>query len=146
MEEIIERNQISISEEERKLLSDFVGENLQWAYVDWNRLMPVVEKIEQITLKEVIGVAASKPYWENEKLTVSIGSTVSPKEFAAKQANDFPVCFTINGKKAWIQYYFTSIHGGDGHFEMREANTTSKIESAWKVVVDFIKFYNSNKS
>lgn len=38
---------IKISEEERKLLSDFIGEDIG-SEIDFNRLMPVVEKIESI--------------------------------------------------------------------------------------------------
>lgn len=65
IEEIIKRNRISISEEERELLSDFVGENLQWAYVDWSRLMPVVEKIEALNHRvpiELRGCCVTAPY------------------------------------------------------------------------------------
>lgn len=38
---------IKISEEDRKLLSDFYGEDLG-NEIDFNRLMPVVEKIESL--------------------------------------------------------------------------------------------------
>lgn len=110
----------------------------------WDWLMPVVEKIEQITLKEIIGVAASKPYWENDTLRVAIGYRTTSKHLITKEATDFPICFTINGKQSWIQYYSTSIYGGDAHFELIKVSATSKIESAYLAVVEFITQYNEH--
>lgn len=86
---------IKISEEERQLLSTFYGEDLG-NEIDFNRLMPVVEKIEAI---------------DNDDLIIEIR---------------FRLCH--------IEY---------DEFGIRNFVGETKIQSVYKAVVEFIKWYNT---
>jgi len=88
----------------------------------WDWLMPVVEKIEQMILKDVIDYEDKN--YENEKLR-------------------FPICFTANQQEAWIQFYHIGVSGGDAHFDIiKKYSNISKIDAVYNVIIEFIKWYN----
>jgi hypothetical protein len=63
----MEIQKLKISEEERKLVSDFIGEDIG-SEIDFNRLMPVVENIEGLSIDFEIHRETCKVWYKGERL------------------------------------------------------------------------------
>jgi len=116
----MEIQRIKISEEDRSIVSIFMKEECPLE-IDFNWLMPVIEKIEDIDIRNN-GYDFPKVKFLGDNVEIFAYATYRGTAYYWKK------WYTIGGK--WVCH---------------TNQATTKIEAAWLAVVEFIRWYNPQK-